>query len=91
MDCSLGADNMRYFKDIEGGYIIAIGTGGNGVEITEDGYDEIMTVVQNKPPRTEDKDYRLKPDLTWEEYDRPPDPEPEVEGEELLNILLGGE
>lgn len=82
---------MRYYKLIEEGYITAIGVGGGGVEITEAEHDEIMEVVQNKPPRTEDKDYRLKPDLTWEEYDRPPDTEPEVEGEELLNILLGGE
>ena len=82
---------MRFYKTIESGYIIAIGTGGGGTEITESEYDQIMAVIQNKPSRTETKDYRLELDLTWEEYDRPPEPEPELDGEELLDILLGGE
>ena len=82
---------MRFYKNIEDGYITAIGTGGGGVEITEDEYDEIMAVIQAKPPRTETTDYKLRTDLTWEEYERPPEPEPDIDGEELLDILLGGE
>lgn len=82
---------MRFYKLIEDGYITAIGTGGGGVEITEDEYDEIMAVIQVKPPSTETTDYKLKTDLTWEEYERPPEPEPEIDDEELLDILLGGE
>ena len=70
---------MRYYKLIENGYITAIGTGGGGTEITEQEHAEIMSVIQNKPPRTATTDYRLKPDLTWEEYERiEPEPEPEV-------------
>ena len=81
---------MRFYKNIDNGYITAIGTGGGGVEITETEYGQIMAVIQNKPSRTETKDYRLKLDLAWEEYDRPPDPEPEdVDDEEALGILLG--
>ena len=82
---------MRYYKDIQNGYIIAIGTGGGGIEITEEEYNTIMSVIQQKPPRTDTTDYRLKEDLTWEEYDRPPDPEPEIDSDEILDILLGGE
>lgn len=82
---------MRYYKDIENGYITAIGDGGSGVEITEDEYEELKTVISNKPLRTETTDFRLKTDLTWEEYDRPPEPDPELDYEELLDILLGGE
>ena len=80
---------MRFYKLIDNGYITAIGTGGGGVEITEAEYDQIMGVIQTKPARTETKDYRLKLDLTWEEYDRPPDPEPELGEEEAFAILMG--
>ena len=82
---------MKYYKTIKDGYITAIGTGGSGVEITEDEYNEIMEMIHAKPSRTETTDFRLKTDLTWEEFDRPPDPEPELDDEELLSILLGGE
>lgn len=86
---------MRYYKNVENGYIIAIGTGGGGTEITESEYEEIFDVIQHKPQRTETLDYHLRVDLTWEEYDRPPEPEPdpdeEIDSDELANILLGDE
>lgn len=83
---------MRYYKLIENGYITAIGTGGGGTEIMEQEYNEIMTAIQQKPPRTGTTDYHLKEDLTWEEYERidPVEPE-ELEPEEAMNILLGRE
>lgn len=65
---------MRYYKTIDNGYITAIGTGGGGTEITEREHHQIMTVILTKPPRTETTDYRLKTDLTWESYQRPPEP-----------------
>ena len=81
---------MRYYKAIENGYILAIGTGAGGEEITEALYDEIVAVIHNKPARTETTDYRLREDLTWEAYPvDPPDPDPELDEEEALNILLG--
>lgn len=83
---------MRYYKLIDNGYILGIGTGGGGTEITEAEYNEIMEVIQNKPPRTETADYHLKTDLTWEAYDRPPDPEDEeIDDSEALNIIMGRE
>ena len=67
---------MRYYKQIENGYILAIGTGGGGTEITAAEYDEIMAAIQNKPPTTDTIDYRLKEDLTWEQYQvEPPVPD----------------
>ena len=95
MDRRLGTERirrsgMRYFKKIENGYIIAIGTGGGGTKISKSSYDEIMSIIQNKPPRTETTDFRLKKDLTWEEYERPIDPaDDEIDAEEALDILLG--
>lgn len=82
---------MRYYKDIENGYIIAIGTGdGGGTEIAEEEYNTIMSVIRQKPPRADTTDYRLKEDLTWEEYYRPPDEaEIEADSDEALDILLG--
>lgn len=82
---------MRYYKLINGDYIIAIGTGAGGTEITAAEYEGIMTVIHNKPQATETTDYRLKTDLTWEEYEvEPPEPAEDVDDSEALEILLGG-
>lgn len=85
---------MRYYKQFnENNKLIAIGTGAGGIEISADEYSEILSVIQNHPT-AEGKGYRLKADLTWEEYDLPPEPEPSDEDElseaEALDILLGG-
>lgn len=83
---------MRYYKHIENGYILAIGTGGNGTEITETEYNEIMSVIQTKPARTETTDYHLRQDLTWDAFEvEPVNPaEEELGAEEALEILMGG-
>lgn len=81
---------MRYYKLIKGDYIIAIGTGDGNTKITADEYAEIMTVIQNRP-HAEGKGYKLKTDLTWEEYDLPePTDEDEISDSEALAIILGG-
>ena len=84
---------MKYYKQISDNYIVAIGTGHGGIEITEAEYTEIMSIIQHCP-QTAGKGYHLKTDLTWEEYDLPPVPEPsdddELTPEETLSILLGG-
>ena len=81
-----------YFKQLQNNYIIAIGTGAGGTEITKAEYYEIMAIIQNRPV-AEGKGYRLKTDLTWEEYDLPPEPEPSDEDElsdaEALNVIMG--
>ena len=80
-----------YAKLVENGYIKAVGEGIIGTEITESEYDIILDTIHNKPPRTETTDYRLREDLTWEEYPLdPPDPDPEIDDAELLEILMGG-
>lgn len=84
---------MRYYKQLSDNYILAIGTGNGGEEITETEYNNIMTIIRNRP-QAEGKGYKLKADLTWEEYDLPPEPEPsdddEISNGEALDILLGG-
>lgn len=83
----------RYYKQTDGMYILTVGVGVGGIEISVDEYREILSVIQNRPT-AEGKGYRLKADLTWEEYDLPPVPEPsdddEISTDEALNILLGG-
>ena len=82
---------MRYYKNVDNGYILAIGTGNGGTEITEAEYNKIMSVIQTIPQSTETTDYRLKTNLTWESYDIEPEPEEdEIDEFEALEILLGG-
>ena len=82
----------RYYKQTDSMYILAVGVGVGGIEISADEYSEILSVIQNRPT-AEGKGYRLKADLTWEEYDLPPVPEPsdddEISNDEAINILLG--
>ena len=83
---------MRYYKQLTDNYIIAIGTGAGGTEVTEAEYNEIMAVIQSCP-QAEGKGYKLKADLTWEEYDLPPvvvSDDDELSADEALEILLGG-
>lgn len=78
-----------YIKAIENGYITAVGTGIVGEEITESEYDEILSVIRNKP-KAEGKGYKLKTDLTWEAYDLPiPSEDDELDDAEALSIITG--
>lgn len=81
---------MVYFKTTNGNYILSVGTGAGGTEITESEYNEIMSAIQNKPQATETTDYQLKTDLTWEAYEIEPIEEPDIDDTEALNIILGG-
>lgn len=81
---------MIYYKHIIGGYILSVGENTGGTEITKDEYNAILDIIHSKPPRTETTDYRLRENLTWEEYPiDPPDPDPNIDDAELLNILMG--
>ena len=79
---------MRYYKVISDGYILAIGTGNGGEEITETEYSEILSIIQSRP--NDGFGYRLKTDLTWERYELPAVEDEELTGEEAFEILLGG-
>lgn len=81
---------MRFYKTTENGYIYLIGVGNGGTEITEEEYGTILEAINNKPQATDTKDYLLKEDLTWEEYEVEP-VEDEPTAEEIVNILTGEE
>lgn len=83
---------MRYYKQISDNYILAIGTGYGGKEISEQEYNEIMSVIRSCP-NEDGKGYRLRTDLTWEEYALPPvvlSDDDELSTDEAMDILLGG-
>ena len=82
-----------YYKTTSNGYIYSIGIGGIGIQITEAEYNEILTALASKPSPTENTDYMLKEDLSWEAYPvEPVDPDPtEEDYAEAGRILMGVE
>ena len=79
---------------VSNGYIICVGDGDGGVEISNERYNAILSALQNKPQVTDAINYRLKIDLTWESYEAEftPDEDPEPTEEERLDaydILMG--
>lgn len=80
-----------YTKFVNDGYIVFVSSDNSGnVEITESEYNEIMTAIKNRPTPSEGKGYRLKEDLTWEEYDLPvPSEDDEISDEEAFSIITG--
>ena len=83
---------MRYYKQIQDGYLLCIGTGNGGEEITQEEYDSLLAHIKARPIPEDGYDYRLKEDLTWELYELPPvDNDVEISDTEALNIILGGE
>lgn len=82
---------MRHYKFIENGCIVMVGTGNGGVEITAEEYRAILDTLRNKPTPPAGFDFRLKADLSWEQYELPAaDPNPELTAEEALEIIAGG-
>lgn len=82
----------RYFKMIEGDYLIAIGIDKwNGETITKEEYDTIKSIIDNKPEDTETHYYKLRTDtLEYEAIERPepiPIPEPTYTLDEAATIL----
>lgn len=85
---------MRYYKLTGSDYLMAIGTGLGGTEITESEYNNILSIIRSRPTPPAGYGYRLKADLTWEQYELPPEPEPsdtdEITDDEAMAIILGG-
>lgn len=85
---------MRYNKHTKEDYIVGIGTGDGGVEITREEYEALRAVIEARPTPAEGFGYRLRTDLTWEEYELPPIEEPEPSEtpttEEMLEAIKEG-
>lgn len=55
---------MKYYKNIENGYIVSISTQQGQIEITKKEYEEILSLIKTAPYE-DGFEYRLKEDLTW--------------------------
>lgn len=80
---------MQYYKILNGDIVASVNTlnaDGNG-NITEEEYIELLTIIQQKP---DGKQIHDNGDGTYSYEDAPLLPEPDVEPEEALEILLGG-
>ena len=62
---------MRYYKNISNGYVISVGVGEGFTEITQEEYNTLLSKIHEKPTK-DGYAYRLKSDLTWEEYEYVP-------------------
>ena len=64
---------MRYYKTIIDGYLVSVGTGTSGTEITESEYNDLLSIIHNRPTPSTGFDYKLKADtLEWELVELPP-------------------
>lgn len=84
---------MRYYKIEDSEYLLAVGTGNGGEEITEAEYNNIVDMIRSSPTAPEGYGYRLKSDLTWELYELPvtaEETDPDLTAEEALGIIVGG-
>ena len=61
----------KYYKNLDGDYITGIGTGLGEAEITQEEYENILSVIRNRPTPEPGYDYRLRTDLTWELVEAP--------------------
>ena len=93
---------MRYYKMLNGDYLIAIGTGVGGTEITEAEYNTLLSEIREKAALA---NQLYKGEITidavpaeWrEEIQRRVDErlaeiddDPDLSAEEALDIILGG-
>ena len=88
----LAARKPRYYKNVEDGYIVSIGIGEDGNEITAEEYADISTVITERPVPQDGYDYKLTENLEWELYELPPAPDPMdeiVDPAEALTIIAG--
>lgn len=56
----------QYFKLIEDGYIVLVGTGVGDNEISREEYENILSTINNRPTAEPGYTYKLRTDLTWE-------------------------
>ena len=82
----------RYYKTVEDGYLVGIGVGAGGAEITREEYGRIEAVIAAKPTPPEGCDYLLREDLQWQSVALPESGEAEdapLDPAEALELICG--
>lgn len=69
-----------FYKYIDDKFIIGVGIGSGGEEITEQEYNTILDKINNRPEAPEGYSYRLTTSLEWELCEAPKT-EPTIDGE----------
>lgn len=86
---------MSFYKVVEDGYIIFIGTGACcGDEITCDEYNELLALIKKAPTSEDGYSHRLTVEKEWERFKLPVNEASvtdELSAEEALEIITGGE
>lgn len=79
----------KYFKNIEDDYIASISTGSGAEEIAQEEYENILSIIHNRPVPEIGYDYKLRTDLVWEliEVKVVPEDELEITDEEFMNMV----
>ena len=62
---------MKYFKNIENGYIVSVSTMHGQTEISKEEYENILQVIKTMPKAPQGFAYRLKEDLSVQMYELP--------------------
>lgn len=75
------------FKVISDGYILGVGIGSQGTEITQEEYDQITELMHNKPSDTEDTVYKLSESFEWVACERDNGLSDEVSSEEIAQVI----
>lgn len=79
---------MKYFKNIEGDYITSVSTGNAGhMELTQAEYENILSIIRNRPTAEDGYTYKLRTDLTWDLAEEPIPEDEEATEEDYLAAL----
>ena len=60
---------MKYFKNIENGYIVSVSTAQGQTGITKEEYENILSIIKSISQAEQGFEYRLKEDLTFEKIE----------------------
>ena len=72
-----------FYKYINENFIIGVGIGSGGEEITEEEYNKILAIIKNRPQAPEGYSYRLTTAMEWELCEVPKI-EPTTDEEEII-------
>ena len=82
---------MRYYKMIEDGIVVGIGSGTGGVEILQEEYESLFQIILSKPMAPVGCELVLTTALQWESRPLPPEEDEELTDTQALEIITGGD
>ena len=77
---------MRKFKIILNGYLVCIGEGMSGIEISDDEYSTLYALMRDKPEAPEGYEYRINEQNEYKLVEVEPLPEPEPDDSDYAAV-----